>query len=83
MVAPSTQPAAAHDVVMIIRHGEKPDGSAPGLDAAGKEDDSSLTAVGWERAHGLVDLFDPADGDPRAGLGPSRDDLRSRCDRRG
>jgi broad specificity phosphatase PhoE len=68
VVAPSTQPAVAHDVVMIIRHGEKPDGSAPGLDAAGEEDDSSLTALGWERAHALVGLFDPAEGDPRPGL---------------
>ena len=53
---------------MIIRHAEKPDGTAPGLDATGNEDDSSLTAVGWERAHALVGLFDPAEGDPRPGL---------------
>ena len=53
---------------MIIRHGEKPDGSAPGLDEDGNEDDSSLTAVGWQRARGLVDLFDPTRGDPRPGI---------------
>jgi broad specificity phosphatase PhoE len=53
---------------MIIRHGEKPDGTSPGLDENGAEDDSSLTAVGWQRAHALVGLFDPAEGDPRAPL---------------
>ncbi len=36
--------------------------------ASATEDDSSLTAVGWERAHALVGLFDPAEGDPRPGL---------------
>ncbi len=59
--APST-------VVMIIRHGEKPDGSSPGVDANGNSDDSSLTAVGWDRAHRLADLFDPVGGPPRPGL---------------
>ena len=39
-----------------------------GVDANGNEDDSSLTEVGWERAHRLVDLFDPAQGAPRPGL---------------
>jgi broad specificity phosphatase PhoE len=68
VVAPPPTPTIPHDVVMIIRHGEKPDGTAPGVDAEGNEDDSSLTAVGWERAHALVGLFDPAEGDPRAGL---------------
>jgi broad specificity phosphatase PhoE len=53
---------------MVIRHGEKPDGSAPGVDAQGKTDDSSLTATGWERAHRLVELFDPAQGPARPGL---------------
>ena len=55
-------------LVMVIRHGEKPDGSNPGVDAQGKEDDSSLTETGWERANRLVDLFDPVPGPPRAGL---------------
>jgi broad specificity phosphatase PhoE len=53
---------------MIIRHGEKPDGSAEGVDAQGKKDDSSLTEVGWARARALVGLFDPTQGDLRAGL---------------
>jgi broad specificity phosphatase PhoE len=59
---------AAQDVVMVIRHAEKPDGTAPGIGENGAEDDSSLTAVGWERARALVGLFDPAEGDPRTGL---------------
>ena len=53
---------------MVIRHGEKPDGSDPGVDAQGRKDDSSLTATGWERANRLVDLFAPASGTPRPGL---------------
>jgi len=74
---PGTTPtpsATAGDVVpgrlvMLIRHGEKPDDdSGPGLDANGNEDDSSLTQIGWDRAHRLVDLFDPAPGAQRPGL---------------
>jgi broad specificity phosphatase PhoE len=60
--------AASATVVMVIRHGEKPEGKTHGVDAQGHEDDSSLTRVGWERAHRLVDLFDPAQGSPRPGL---------------
>lgn len=66
--APTSVTATPRTVVMIIRHGEKPDGSEPGVDATGDEDDSSLTTVGWERAHRLVGLFDPAQGDPQRGL---------------
>jgi len=54
---------------MVIRHGEKPDDSNAGVDAKGNQDDSSLTEVGWDRAHRLVDLFDPAQAPPRQGLG--------------
>jgi broad specificity phosphatase PhoE len=61
-------PVAPPKVVMIIRHGEKPEGDAPGIDANGNEDDGSLTEVGWDRAHRLVDLFGAAPGLPRAGL---------------
>jgi hypothetical protein len=60
-IAPTT-------LVMIIRHGEKPDGSASGVDANGNADDSSLTRTGWNRAQRLVDLFDPAQGSPRTGV---------------
>lgn len=66
--AAPTAPAAPTTVVMIIRHAEKPDGSEPGVDADGNQDDGSLTATGWDRAHRLVDLFDPARGAPRPGL---------------
>jgi broad specificity phosphatase PhoE len=76
-VAPSTRPTpgptsggvAPGTLVMVIRHGEKPDDdSTSGVDANGDEDDSSMTEVGWDRAHRLVDLFDPAQGSPRPGL---------------
>jgi broad specificity phosphatase PhoE len=69
----STSPAAGPGagapgaVVMVIRHGEKPDGEQ-GVDAQGKKDSSSLTPTGWERANRLVGLFAPASGPPRAGL---------------
>jgi broad specificity phosphatase PhoE len=64
----SSDVAAQGTVVMVIRHGEKPDGSDPGVDAQGKKDDSSLTAVGWQRAEALADLFDPTSGPLRPGL---------------
>jgi broad specificity phosphatase PhoE len=65
----SADNAAPGTVVMIIRHAEKPeDDSELGFDVNGVEDESSLTRLGWERAHRLVDLFDPAQGDSRAGL---------------
>src|SRR4029077_7290889 len=75
-VAASTRPTpeAMPDVVgpatfvMLIRHGEKPEGKIDGIDAQGNKDDSSLTRIGWNRAHRLVDLFDPAQGSPRPGL---------------
>jgi broad specificity phosphatase PhoE len=60
---------APASLVMVIRHAEKPDGETDGVDARGREDDSSLTPTGWDRAHRLVDLFDPAQGSPRPGLG--------------
>jgi broad specificity phosphatase PhoE len=66
--APSPTAIASTEVVMLIRHGEKPDGSAEGVDANGEEDDSSLTPTGWDRARGLVGLFDPAGSFPRPGL---------------
>jgi broad specificity phosphatase PhoE len=72
--APRPTPQAASTgvvtgaLVMVIRHGEKPDDTHQGIDAQGKKDDSSLTEVGWERANRLADLFDPASGPPRPGL---------------
>ncbi|HEY0812375.1 MAG TPA: histidine phosphatase family protein [Pseudonocardia sp.] len=66
--AAASPTAATGTVVMLIRHGEKPDGSDPGVDAQGNEDANSLTATGWQRANALADLFDPASGQIRAGL---------------
>lgn len=65
-VAPSGPP-----VIMIIRHGEKPDEDVsplPGINDRGQPDESSLTKVGWDRATKLVDVFDPARGDVKPGL---------------
>jgi hypothetical protein len=64
----SAAPVAPPRIVMVIRHGEKPEGSEPGVDADGNEDDSSLTEVGWDRARALVDFFDPPQGPARPGL---------------
>lgn len=61
---------AVGTVVMVIRHGEKPDDTnpLPGVNDNGQPDDSSLTQVGWDRARRLVDVFDPATGSIRSGL---------------
>src|SRR5205823_5467594 len=55
-------------VIVIIRHGEKPDGSSAGIDASGHPDSSSLTMLGWTRARRLADVFAPAQGAPRPGV---------------
>ncbi|MFF2146046.1 hypothetical protein [Kitasatospora sp. NPDC058190] len=62
-VAKASDPGGAA-FVMIIRHGEKPDGNQPGLDENGKHDGKSLTQRGWDRAKALPTLFAP----PAAGL---------------
>ena len=56
---PATIAAAQPDVVMIIRHGEKPpdSGKPYGVTADGTKDDSSLTVQGWQRAGGLAGFF--------------------------
>jgi hypothetical protein len=70
----SAEPDAPHvsarpgHVVMVIRHGEKPDDENEGIDADGEPDDSSMTEVGWQRADNLVDIFAPPRRAPRAGL---------------
>ncbi|MFJ5677686.1 hypothetical protein [Streptomyces sp. NPDC093097] len=51
-------------VIMIIRHGEKPDKHHPGIDEHGHEDHKSLTKRGWDRANALPKLFDPPAGTP-------------------
>lgn len=48
--------------VFIIRHGEKPEPPALGLDVFGKPDAHSLLPRGWHRAALLATLFAPADG---------------------
>lgn len=63
--------ASPGTVVMIIRHGEKPDKSSPlpGVDINGNPaDSSSLTEVGWNRARALAGVFDPPGATLRAGL---------------
>jgi hypothetical protein len=57
-------------VVMIIRHAEKPLPSRPGrgISPSGRPDGRSLTVDGWLRAGALVELFAPSRGLPPAGL---------------
>jgi hypothetical protein len=58
-------------VIMLIRHGEKPLPSrrAQGITANGRRDKRSLTVEGWLRAGALAELFAPSRGDrPSAGL---------------
>ncbi|WP_234322646.1 hypothetical protein [Streptomyces sp. NRRL S-350] len=56
--APTSDPGG-EAFVMVIRHGEKPDGDHPGLDENGKRDGKSLTERGWARAKALPALFTP------------------------
>jgi len=55
-------------VIMIIRHGEKPDSTSPGVDANGHPDSSSLTQTGWARARKLAEVFAPSTGETAPGL---------------
>jgi hypothetical protein len=56
---PATGAAGQPDIVMIIRHGEKPpdSGKPYGVTADGTKDGSSLTVQGWQRAGGLAGFF--------------------------
>jgi hypothetical protein len=56
----TAQTAPTGKLVMIIRHGEKPQkkNDGPGIDPTGKIDDHSLTPIGWQRARALTDVFD-------------------------
>lgn len=49
----------AGQVLTIIRHAEKPAGSARGVTADGFQDPESLAVPGWSRAGALVELFAP------------------------
>ncbi|MBL6617311.1 MAG: hypothetical protein ISP45_25085, partial [Reyranella sp.] len=44
-------------VILVIRHAEKPDGVALGVDENGVIDEQSLIVRGWQRAGALVGLF--------------------------
>ena len=72
-------PAAPPEAIYIIRHGEKPADPEPshhgkppdapfGVDLEGKQSPHSLVPRGWQRAGGLVALFDPALGGAKSGL---------------
>ena len=71
--------AAPPEAIYIIRHGEKPADPEPshhgkppdapfGVDLEGKQSPHSLVPRGWQRAGGLVALFDPAIGGGKSGL---------------
>ena len=70
---------APPEAIYIIRHGEKPADPEPsghgksadapfGVDLEGKQSPHSLVPRGWQRAGGLVALFDPASGAAKSGL---------------
>lgn len=54
--------------IFIIRHGEKPVGSAEGVTIDGAPNEHSLIPRGWQRAGALVNLFAPQVGPIRPGL---------------
>jgi hypothetical protein len=49
----------ADTTIMLIRHAEKPDGDAQGVDEDGNPDVDSLVPRGWSRAGALAVLFAP------------------------
>ena len=71
--------AAPPEAIYILRHGEKPADPEPsghgkppdapyGVDIEGNHSPHSLVPRGWQRAGGLVALFDPAIGGAKSGL---------------
>ncbi|MGH3865322.1 MAG: hypothetical protein ACRDQ4_04130 [Pseudonocardiaceae bacterium] len=61
------------ELILVIRHGEKPDDPASaspsfGVDSNGNPDRHSLTPRGWQRSGALAVLFAPAAGPLQAGL---------------
>ena len=69
----------AAEAIYILRHGEKPADPEPsghgkppdapyGVDIEGNHSPHSLVPRGWQRAGGLVALFDPASGGAKTGL---------------
>jgi hypothetical protein len=59
---------AGAQMILIIRHGEKPEGTLKGVKIDGSEDEDSLIPRGWQRAGALVGLFAPQQGPLRPGL---------------
>ncbi|MEU5419716.1 hypothetical protein ACH4UT_04125 [Streptomyces sp. NPDC020799] len=64
--------ASGADMIMFIRHGEKPkeSGDKPpfGITEDGERNAHALLVRGWQRAGALVTLFAPDSGEPREGL---------------
>jgi broad specificity phosphatase PhoE len=48
--------------IYLIRHAEKPNGAATGVDHNGAEDSRSLVPRGWQRAGALATFFAPKNG---------------------
>lgn len=48
--------------IMLVRHAEKPDEAAQGVDPDGAADPEALIVQGWQRAGALIGLFSPAFG---------------------
>jgi len=80
-------PAPDDQVIMIIRHAEKPkrSGNANAITPDGGYDKHSLTVAGWMRAGALAALIAPHSGEPPAGLhrpdavyGPAYEEGRSK-----
>jgi hypothetical protein len=63
-------PASDNQVIMIIRHAEKPkrSGTAQAITPEGEHCKHSLTVAGWMRAGALAALFAPHGGEPPTGL---------------
>ena len=68
--APAGATPSAQNLIMIIRHAEKPpdSGKPYGITPDGTKDSHSLTVAGWTRAGALVELFAPDNGILPAGL---------------
>ena len=56
---------AKAEKIMVIRHGEKPQGAIPpyGVTVDGEQDVNSLLVAGWTRAGALAVLFAPSRGE--------------------
>jgi len=49
-------------IIMVVRHAEKPEDEAVGVQWSGSQDTESLIVQGWQRAGALAVLFDPTHG---------------------